>query len=89
MISLMNEEEKKMNKPLTMIIKETKLKLASVCNESGLSPIILDLIMQGIYSEIHSLAEKQILEDEIVYAKMVEGKGADDVRPVSEGVVNE
>ena len=56
-----------MNKPLTMIIKETKTKLASVCNESGLSPIILDLIVQGIYSEVHSLAEKQAKEEESIY----------------------
>ena len=56
-----------MNKPLTMIIKETKSRLASVCNESGLSPIILDLILQGIYSEVHSLAEKQCLEEEAIY----------------------
>jgi hypothetical protein len=61
-----------MNKPLTMAIKETKLKLASVCNESGLPPIILDLIMQGIYSEIHSLAQRQTSEDEAAYAKMME-----------------
>lgn len=59
-----------MNKPLTMVIKETKTKIANVCNESGLSPIVLDLIMQGIYSEIHSLAERQSLEEEIAYAKM-------------------
>ena len=56
-----------MNKPLTMIVKDTRTKLASVCNESGLPPVILDLIMQGIYSEIHHLAEKQSLDDEIAY----------------------
>lgn len=60
-----------MNKPLTMIIKDTKIKLANVCNESGLPPIILDLIVQGIYSEIHSLAEKQTSEEEVAYAKMI------------------
>ena len=60
-----------MNKPFTMVIKETKTKIANVCNESGLSPIILDLIMQGIYSEIHSLAERQSVEEEMAYAKMV------------------
>lgn len=60
-----------MNKPLTMIIKDTKIKLANVCNDSGLPPIILDLIVQGIYSEIHSLAEKQTLEEESAYAKMI------------------
>ena len=61
-----------MNKPITMVIKETKTKIANICNESGLSPIVLDLIMQGIYTEIHSLAERQTLEEEIAYAKMLE-----------------
>lgn len=61
-----------MNKPLTMVIKETKNKLASVCNESGLSPIHLDLIMYGLYSDIHSIAEKQTIEEEMAYAKMLE-----------------
>lgn len=56
-----------MNKPISMIIKETKTKLAKVCNESGLSPVILDLIMYGIYTEIHSLSEKQALEEESIY----------------------
>lgn len=61
-----------MNKPITMVIKETKRKLANICNESGLSPVVLDLIMQGIYSEIHSLAERQALEEETAYVKMLE-----------------
>lgn len=61
-----------MNKPITMVIKETKTKIAHICNESGLSPIVLDLIMQGIYSEIHSLAERQALEEEIAYVKSIE-----------------
>lgn len=60
-----------MNKPLTMVIKETKNKIANICNESGLPVIVLDLIMQGVYSEIHSLAERQTLEDEIAYAKVI------------------
>jgi hypothetical protein len=59
-----------MNKPLTMVIKETKKKIADACNESGLPPAILDLIMQGLYSEIHSLAERQSFEEEMSYAKM-------------------
>lgn len=62
----------KMNKPITMVIKETKMKIANICNESGLSPIVLDLIIQGIYSEIHSLAERQTEEEEAVYVKMLE-----------------
>lgn len=65
-----------MNKPITMVIKETKMNLARVCNESGLSPAILDLIMQGIYSEIHSLAERQASEEEAAYITMIEKKDA-------------
>lgn len=61
-----------MNKPISMVIKETKAKIANICNESGLSPIVLDLIIQGIYSEVHSLAERQAMEEEMSYAKMLE-----------------
>lgn len=61
-----------MNKPITMVIKETKTKLANVCNESGLSPAVLELVVQGIYSEIHSHAERQAMEEEVVYARMLE-----------------
>ena len=60
-----------MNKPLTMVIKETEKKIADACNESGLSPAILDLIVRRFYSEIHSLAERQSLEEEMAYEKMV------------------
>ena len=65
-------ETNKINKPLTMVVKETKNKIANICNESGLSFIVLDLIMQGIYSEIHSLAERQTVEEEMAYVKMLE-----------------
>lgn len=61
-----------MNKPITMVIKETKTKIANICNESGLPPIILDLIVHGLYTEIHSLAERQTMEEEVSYTKMVE-----------------
>lgn len=63
-----------MNKPITMVIKETKAKIINACNESNLSPAILDLIVQGIYYEIHSLAEKQTAEDEMTYVKMIKDK---------------
>lgn len=61
-----------MNKPLTMMIKDTKTKIANVVNESGLPPIILDLIMQGVYSEIHYIAEKQTTDEEYLYSKSLE-----------------
>ena len=60
------------NKPLSMVVKETKAKLAKICNESGLSPIHLDLIMYGLYLEIHMAAERQTIDEEAFYAKMLE-----------------
>lgn len=61
-----------MNKPITVIIKETKNNLAKICNESGLPPVVLDLIIQGIYSEIHALAERQTFEEETIYKQSLE-----------------
>lgn len=63
-----------MNKPLTMTIKETQANIAKVCNESGLPPVILNLIIQGIYSEIHSLTERQTSEEEKAYFAECENK---------------
>lgn len=56
-----------MNKPMTMVVKETKSKLINVCNESGLPLVVLDLILQGIYSEVHILAEQQTMREEKDY----------------------
>jgi hypothetical protein len=64
--------DKTMNKPLTMIVNETKIKLVNICNESGLPPIILDLIVQGVYSDIHYIVEKQAADEEAAYLKSLE-----------------
>lgn len=66
------------NKPITMTIKETKAKMINIINESGLSLAVLDLIMQGIYSEVHSLAEKQAIEEERIYTEMIKDKDIKD-----------
>ena len=66
-----------MNKPLSMVIKDTKIKLANICNESSLSPIILELIVKDIYSEIRHLAEMQALEEKFAYTKSLESKDDD------------
>ena len=64
-------EEEFMDKSLAIIIKETKTRLVDICNESKLPPAILDLIVESIYTEIHSLVERQLLNDEISYIKTV------------------
>lgn len=60
-----------MNKPLTMIVKETKKKIVDICNESGLPTVILDFIMREISAEVHSLTERQSLEEEMAYTRML------------------
>ena len=72
-----------MNKPIAMIIKETKTKIADACNESGLPPVILDLIMQGIYSEIHFLSEKQTLEEEKSYTQTIRAEDIESKNDIS------
>ena len=67
-----------MNKPITMVIKETQIELANVCNKSGLSPIYLDLIMRGLYSEIHTLAERQSMEEGMAYVRMLKESSNDE-----------
>ena len=62
----------KMNKPISMSIKETKDKIVAACNESGLHIAILDLIMQELYSEVHNLAIQQSSEEKKAYSKMIE-----------------
>lgn len=67
-----------MNKPITMAIKETRSKMIDIINESGLSPVVLDLILQGIYSEIHTLAEKQAADEEAVYMQSLKHNDIND-----------
>ena len=54
-----------------MSIKETKTSIIKACNDANLSPVILDLIISGIYAEIHALAEKQMQEDESAYFQAI------------------
>jgi hypothetical protein len=63
--------EMKVNKPITIKINELKSKIINICNESELPPAILDLIMQGIYLEIHNLAEKQLIEERAAYTEAI------------------
>lgn len=77
-----------MNKPLTMAINEVKEGFAEICNKSGLPISILDLIVQGLYSEIHSLAINQAKEEEEIYMESIRNNGINNNNDVS-GDANE
>lgn len=73
-----------MEKPLSMMIEETKHKLAQICNESGLHICVLDLVMDGLRSEIHHLAERQTLNEKELYLKSLEQELKSDFSKESE-----
>lgn len=52
-----------MNKPISMVINETKTNLLQICNQSSLHPSILELIIKDLYNEI-SLVSGQVLNKE-------------------------
>lgn len=56
-----------MNKPVTIIIKETKIELANICNQSGLPSYMLEPILKELYLEAKELAKQQLKQDEEMY----------------------
>lgn len=53
-----------MEKSFNKTIKEVQKRIVQICNESGLSPIVLELILQNLLSEVRLMIEKQIFEEE-------------------------
>lgn len=53
-----------MEKSFNKTIKEVQRRIIQICNESDLSPIVLELILQNLLSEVHLMVEKQMFEEE-------------------------
>ena len=53
-----------MEKSFNKTIKEAQRRIVQICNESDLSPIVLELILQNLLSEVHLMVEKQMFEEE-------------------------
>ena len=49
-----------MEKSFNKTIKEVQKGIVQICNESGLSPIVLELILQNLLSEVRLMIEKQM-----------------------------
>ena len=56
-----------MEKPISMILNETKLGLANICNQSGLPSYMLEPILKELYLEAKELAKQQLKQDEEMY----------------------
>lgn len=58
-----------MNKPISMVINETRISLTNVLNTSNLPPCILEMIVKELYDEARQLSSFQSKQDEENYAK--------------------
>lgn len=61
-----------MNKPISMVINETRISLADICNESGLPVCILEPIVKDLYEEIKYVSSMQLKQDTEAYNKAQE-----------------
>lgn len=52
-----------MEKPITIIIQETKDQLIGIINASNLPPVILEPVVRDIYNEINTLTKMQYEKD--------------------------
>lgn len=63
-----------MNKPLSLILQDTKTNIITSCNQSGLPLVILDMIVQDIAKDIHMAALQQAEQEKAAYAATIEAE---------------
>lgn len=61
-----------MNKTASVAIKEFSENLESCVNNSGLPPIVLEMVMRGYYLQLKELADRQTRTEEESYRKDLE-----------------
>lgn len=60
-----------MEKPISLILRDTKIEIARICNDSQLPVYLLEPILKDLYLEVKELNRKQIELDETEYKKSV------------------
>lgn len=53
-----------MNRPISLIIRDTKIRIVQAINESQLPPSIVELILNNIYQQAVKAAEAEIKQAE-------------------------
>jgi len=72
-----------MEKTFTMIMHETKIALATTCNESRLPACVLEPMVKELYEELHNIAQNQLQQDTMAYQQ------AQEAEPVEAEIVKE
>lgn len=60
-----------MNKPITLVIEETKTKLADIINTSGLPPFVIEPILSTFLQEAHAASKRQYEIDKLQYEQVI------------------
>ena len=60
-----------MNKPIILVIEETKTKLADIINTSGLPPFVIEPILSTFLQEAHAASKRQYEIDKIQYEQAI------------------
>lgn len=60
-----------MNKPVTLVIEETKTKLAEIINTSGLPPFVIEPILNTFLQEAHVASKRQYEIDKLQYEQAI------------------
>lgn len=63
-----------MIKPVSIIIKEFSDNIEKCINESGLPPVVVEIVMKGYYLQIKELAEEQFLSERNKYMESINNK---------------
>lgn len=65
------ENEQIENKPISLLINETKNAFFQLCNQSNLPPSILELIIECIHNEVHEIANREFVKEKITYDNLL------------------
>lgn len=60
-----------MKKPITLVIEETKTKLAEIINTSGLPPFVIEPILSTFLQEAHAASKRQYEIDKLQYEQAI------------------
>lgn len=60
-----------MKKPVTLVIEETKTKLAEIINTSGLPPFVIEPILSTFLQEAHAASKRQYEIDKLQYEQAI------------------
>lgn len=58
-----------MNKPIALIIKDTREQIVKALNESQLPPCVLEAVLNPIYQQIVQAAQQEIAQAEKEYTE--------------------